>query len=101
MPHRGIYSYGYEAWTHFGPGLEVCSDSSNHALPSQDPSRDNGAAAHLAQPGDKVILATFAEVEPEQAKDWKPTVVLCDDDNGIVDGDHAELAGPKRRLNAL
>ena len=61
----------------------------------------NGAAAHLAQPGDKVILATFAEVEPEQAKNWKPTVVLCDENNGIVDGDHAELAGPKRRLSAL
>jgi aspartate 1-decarboxylase len=61
----------------------------------------NGAAAHLAKPGDKVILATFADVEPEAARGWKPTVVLCDDDNAIVSGDHAELAGPKRRLNAM
>ncbi len=60
----------------------------------------NGAAAHLATPGDKVIIATFAEVDPEDARDWKPQVVLCDDDNNIVSGDHTELAGPKRRLNA-
>jgi aspartate 1-decarboxylase len=61
----------------------------------------NGAAAHLMTPGDKVILATFADVEPAQAADWKPTVVLCNDDNEIVSGDHSELAGPKRRVNAL
>ena len=44
----------------------------------------NGAAAHLARPGDKVIIATFAEVEAEAAAGWEPTVVLVDDDNRIV-----------------
>lgn len=61
----------------------------------------NGAAAHLATPGDKVILATFADVEPQAAAGWRPTVVLCDEDNNIVSGDHTELAGPQRRVNAL
>ena len=61
----------------------------------------NGAAAHLAGPGDKVILATFADVDAADAATWKPTVVLCDDANRIVSGDHVELAGPKRRLDAL
>lgn len=59
----------------------------------------NGAAAHLMSPGDKVILATFAEVDAEDAATWKPTVVFVDDQNRIV-GEGAEVAGPKRRLSA-
>ena len=60
----------------------------------------NGAAAHLAGPGDKVIIATFAEVPEETADDWQPTVVLVDDDNLIVDPELQEIAGPKRRVSA-
>jgi len=59
----------------------------------------NGAAAHLMKPGDKVILATFAEVDAADAASWKPTVVFVDDANKIV-GEGAEVAGPKRRLTA-
>ena len=61
----------------------------------------NGAAAHLAEPGDKVIIATFAEVPAEEAADWEPTVVLCRENNEIADPSYAELAGPKRRQNML
>ncbi len=61
----------------------------------------NGAAAHLAQPGDKVIIATFAEVPEEAARDWKPTVVLVGEGNRIADGAYAETAGPQRRENML
>ena len=39
----------------------------------------NGAAAHLANPGDRVILATFAEIESEEF--WEPHIVIMDDDN--------------------
>ena len=60
----------------------------------------NGAAAHLANPGDKVIIATFAEVEAAEAKGWQPTVVFVDADNRMV-GKDAEVAGPKRRLTAV
>jgi len=59
----------------------------------------NGAAAHLVKPGDKVILATFAEVDAADAAMWKPTVVFVDDANHMV-GEGAEVAGPKRRLSA-
>lgn len=59
----------------------------------------NGAAAHLAEPGDKVIIATFAEVPAEEAKAWEPKVILVGDENKIVDPEYAELAGPKRRQN--
>jgi aspartate 1-decarboxylase len=59
----------------------------------------NGAAAHLNQPGDLVILATFAEVEDAEAAHWRPTVVFVDSQNRIVStGD--ELAGPRRRTEA-
>jgi aspartate 1-decarboxylase len=57
----------------------------------------NGAAAHLAKPGDKVIVATFAEVEAEEARGWTPKVVLVDDRNAIMDARLREVAGPKRR----
>ena len=58
----------------------------------------NGAAARHCQPGDVVIVATFAEgVDEAEAKDWKPTVVRVDSSNRIVEGaPHGEIAGPGR-----
>ena len=58
----------------------------------------NGAAARHAQPGDIVIIATFAEaVDEAEARAWRPTVVRVDGHNRIVQGapDH-ELPGPGR-----
>ena len=60
----------------------------------------NGAAAHLNSPGDLVILATFAKMEAEDARDYEPVAVLVDDKNRIIDAQLKEIAGPKRRLNA-
>jgi aspartate 1-decarboxylase len=57
----------------------------------------NGAAAHLNQPGDLVIIATFAEVEQAELAGWKPTVVFVDAKNRIVPGIKDELPGPQRR----
>ncbi len=59
----------------------------------------NGAAAHHAAPGDLVILATFAEIEATEARGWKPTVVLVDGKNQIVDANIREIPGPKRRAS--
>jgi aspartate 1-decarboxylase len=59
----------------------------------------NGAAAHLANPGDKVIIATFAEVDAAEAAGWQPTVVFVDDANRQT-GVDAEVAGPRRRLTS-
>lgn len=36
----------------------------------------NGAAARKAQPGDIVIIMTYAQMTPEEAKEWKPKVVF-------------------------
>jgi aspartate 1-decarboxylase len=60
----------------------------------------NGAAAHLNKPGDKVILASFAELEESEARTFKPTVVLVDSQNRIVAGNTVEVAGPARRVRA-
>lgn len=57
----------------------------------------NGAAAHLCAPGDKVILATFTDLDEEAAREHRPRVVRVDENNRIVDADAVELAGPKRR----
>lgn len=38
----------------------------------------NGAAARMAQPGDIVIIMTYALMTPEEARDFKPTVIFPD-----------------------
>ena len=59
----------------------------------------NGAAAHLNKPGDLVILATFAEMTPEEARGYEPIVVRVDSQNRML-GDRAkEKPGPV--LNSL
>jgi aspartate 1-decarboxylase len=61
----------------------------------------NGAAAHLARPGDLIIIATFAEVDSEdEARAWKPTVVHVDGQNRIVPI-VGEVPGPQRRLRPV
>ena len=45
----------------------------------------NGAAARKVQVGDKVIIATFAMFEAEEAATHEPTVVLVDDQNRPIE----------------
>jgi aspartate 1-decarboxylase len=57
----------------------------------------NGAAARHAQPGDIVILATFAEISDEtEARNWRPMVVRVDNHNRIVTTSTQEVGGPGR-----
>ena len=44
----------------------------------------NGAAARKVQPGDKVIIVTYGKFEEKELKDFKPTVVIVDDNNKII-----------------
>jgi aspartate 1-decarboxylase len=61
----------------------------------------NGAAAHHAQPGDMVIIATFAEAADEiEARAWTPKVVHVDAQNRIVPI-AGEIPGPERRLRTV
>lgn len=43
----------------------------------------NGAAARLAEPGDRVIIASYGQVPAEEARNYKPTVVIMGDENEI------------------
>ncbi len=54
----------------------------------------NGAAAHLNEPGDLVILATFADMTPEEARRHQPTVVRVDEHNRPLADSQPEKAAP-------
>ena len=45
----------------------------------------NGAAAHLARPGDLVIVATYAEYDEEELAGHEPRVVFVDERNRIAE----------------
>ena len=44
----------------------------------------NGAAARLVQPGDKIIILTFADFEPDELVGFAPVVVHVDELNQQV-----------------
>ena len=50
----------------------------------------NGAAAHLAGPGDLVILAAYCEMTPEEAPFHRPSLVFVDGRNRIAELKTAE-----------
>jgi len=51
----------------------------------------NGAAAHLVKKGDRVILAAYAQMTPEEARTHHPRVVLVDGENRILKvSDHGQ-----------
>jgi aspartate 1-decarboxylase len=43
----------------------------------------NGAAAHKAEPGDRVIICAYAELAQHEVANFKPTLVYLDADNNI------------------
>ena len=44
----------------------------------------NGAAARKVQPGDKVIIISYAYIQADEIENHTPTVVIVDDNNKIV-----------------
>lgn len=44
----------------------------------------NGAAARKAQPGDKIIIVTYAQLNENEIKTHKPTIIQVNDNNEIV-----------------
>ncbi len=43
----------------------------------------NGAAAHLVNVGDLVIIMSYAQVEDPVPEGWQPTVVLVNEQNAV------------------
>ena len=44
----------------------------------------NGAAAHRANPGDVVIICTYADIDERELTNFKPLLVYVDNDNRIT-----------------
>jgi aspartate 1-decarboxylase len=45
----------------------------------------NGAAAHLVEVGDLVIIMSYVQMEDPVPRDWHPRVVLVDGENRITE----------------
>jgi aspartate 1-decarboxylase len=64
----------------------------------------NGAAAHLVQAGDLVIIMNYAAMDDAEAKRWKPIVVHVDENNRVISlgNDPSEpVPGAKGQLRAV
>jgi aspartate 1-decarboxylase len=44
----------------------------------------NGAAAHKASPGDRIIICAYASMEQKEADSFKPTLVYLNEHNDIT-----------------
>jgi aspartate 1-decarboxylase len=63
-----------------------------YAIRAQDDSgiiSINGAAAHKAKPGDRVIICTYAVLSQQEAAAFKPTLIYLDAHNRIKGMRHA------------
>lgn len=45
----------------------------------------NGAAAHKARPGDRVIICTYATLNQQELATFKPTLVYLDEGNRVIE----------------
>ncbi len=71
----------------------LCSNMANaarfetYAIPGDRGSGQiilNGAAALLGKPGDRLTIMSFTEVTDQEAKFWKPKVIVLGAKNAIV-----------------
>ncbi len=53
----------------------------------------NGAAARLVQVGDKVIIIAYAMMSAEEAKTFKPNVLVLDESNQVIEVKDKEVHG--------
>ena len=44
----------------------------------------NGAAAHKAKPGDKLVICAYVDLSEDQIKKFKPILVYLDDNNKMI-----------------
>ena len=60
----------------------------------------NGAAARLVQPGDRIIVISYAEYESAELEDYAPRIVHVDAANRQVDDATAELLASAQAQHA-
>ncbi len=96
LEHAGILEYeAVNVWNvNRGTRFET------YAIAGAEGSRDicvNGAAAHLAGPGDIIIIASYAEVPESLVAGFRPTVVFVDQENSVIETGQ-EIPGPKTHI---
>ena len=71
----------------------LCSNLANgnrfetYAIPGEPGSREivlNGATAHLGQPGDRLVIMSFALLDEAEAKAWQPQIIVLGAENRVV-----------------
>ncbi len=45
----------------------------------------NGAAARKVHPGDKIIIIAYASMDIKEAGNFKPAILIVDDENNIIE----------------
>jgi len=84
LPHQQVHVYNITNGARFETYvIEGARDSGCIQI--------NGAAAHLAGPGDLVIIAAYADMPREEAQAWQPRVIFVDDRNRPLEG-HLQAA---------
>jgi aspartate 1-decarboxylase len=58
----------------------------------------NGAAARLVQPGDKVIIISYADFDAAELRGFQPKLVFVDSSNRIVRIGHGEIVDRPLRV---
>ena len=61
---------------------------STYIIPGERGKRDiclNGAAARKVAVGDKIIIIAYASLSEKEADEYKPKIVILDDDNEIAE----------------
>lgn len=53
----------------------------------------NGAAARKGAIGDRIIIITYASMTEQESRDYKPTVILVDENNIIKEKSHVVEPG--------
>lgn len=59
----------------------------------------NGAAARLVQPGDKVIIMSYASYDEAELDGFEPLLVFVDDHNRIRSHPYRETPGAQLRID--
>ena len=53
----------------------------------------NGAAAHKAKPGDKLVICSYASLEKSEISSHKPEMVYLDENNNVIKKIHKKYSG--------
>ena len=53
----------------------------------------NGAAARCVQVGDKIIIMSYCQLDPEEAREHRPKVIFVDNENNISEITNYEKHG--------